>query len=179
MRYDSLAVANHILRAGDAFGVPIDNLKLQKLLYFAHGFWYSIKGRPLLDEAVQAWKFGPVIYSAYQEFRRFGSDPILARAVTNGRIARLGQSQEDEDVRRFLEAIVWHFRNSSGLELARKTHAQGTPWRRVVTQEGGFGNFEQIPESAIKSYFESEECREDVENLKQLIEEIRSDALGA
>lgn len=38
----------------------IDEMKLHKLLYFCQREAYAILGRPMFDERMQGWKYGPV-----------------------------------------------------------------------------------------------------------------------
>jgi len=41
-------------------GENIDEMKLHKLLYFCQRETYAILGRPLFNEKMQGWKYGPV-----------------------------------------------------------------------------------------------------------------------
>ena len=58
--YDPRVVANAILAAADAEGTRISHVKLQKLLYLAHGFSLIEHGRPLVNGGFEAWPHGPV-----------------------------------------------------------------------------------------------------------------------
>ena len=51
-------------------------LQLLKLSYIAHGFKLALFDYPLADEAVQAWKYGPVFSTIYGEFKHHGSKEI-------------------------------------------------------------------------------------------------------
>ena len=70
--YRSLAVANWFIENLS----KITPLKLQKLIYFAHGWHLAIRDQPLIDELVEAWEYGPVIPNVYHEFKVFGNQPI-------------------------------------------------------------------------------------------------------
>src|SRR5947209_3400405 len=80
MPYDAKAIANYFLDLAEAEAKSLTPMKLQKLVYYAHGWHLALTGRPLLDEEIQAWSFGPVIRSLYNEFREFGAEPITRRA---------------------------------------------------------------------------------------------------
>ena len=54
-------------------------MKLQKLAYFAHGWNLAIRNTPLINESVEAWKFGPVIPSLYHDVKGYGMEPITAK----------------------------------------------------------------------------------------------------
>ena len=76
MPFSAAAVANEFLRLARRDEQTITPLKMQKLVYFAHGWHLALFGTPLIEEPVQAWQFGPVISSLYQEFKKFGSRAI-------------------------------------------------------------------------------------------------------
>lgn len=54
----------------------ISNLKLQKLLYYAKGFYQAIFEEPLFPEQFCAWTHGPVIPSLYHAYKDYGTRPI-------------------------------------------------------------------------------------------------------
>lgn len=56
----------------------ITNLQAQKLLYFTHmiALGKSNGANPLVNENFEAWDYGPVLPSVYQEVKAFGDKPI-------------------------------------------------------------------------------------------------------
>jgi len=54
----------------------ISNLKLQKLLYYAKGFYQAILGDALFPEKLWAWTHGPVVPDMYHEYKRYNAGPI-------------------------------------------------------------------------------------------------------
>jgi len=54
----------------------ISNLKLQKLLYYAQGIHLALYGKPLFNDPIEAWQYGPVVDSVYQTYKTNGSDAI-------------------------------------------------------------------------------------------------------
>ena len=77
----SKAVANYFLDIAERDGKTLNPMKLQKLVYIAHGWHLAIRRRPLIRESVEAWKYGPVIADLYHEFKKFGNMPITERAT--------------------------------------------------------------------------------------------------
>jgi uncharacterized phage-associated protein len=71
-------VAKYLVNHFCAQGKPISNLKLQKLLYYCQGWHLAIMDQPLFEDPVQAWVHGPVVPSAFQEYRKYGWSPIPA-----------------------------------------------------------------------------------------------------
>ena len=73
MPFDPRAVANRLLELGRERQLTIDPMKVQKLIYYAHGWHLALTGKPLLDRSVEAWQYGPVlpdVYRAFQQLRR-------------------------------------------------------------------------------------------------------------
>src|SRR5260221_12006869 len=79
-RVDPRAICNLML--DEAQGrIPITNLALQKLLYFAHGIYLVKTKYPLVYGYFEAWEYGPVHPTAYAAFKAAGDQSITFRAV--------------------------------------------------------------------------------------------------
>lgn len=62
-------VSNYFLSLAQQEKVRLTNLRMQKLLYYSQGFHLALHDKPLFDDEVEAWDFGPVlprIYFSYQ-----------------------------------------------------------------------------------------------------------------
>ena len=163
MPFDPRAVANRLLEMGRERNIIIDPMKLQKLIYYAHGWHLALTGRPLLDRSVEAWQYGPVLPDVYRAFQRFGAEPISepARyaAVDGNRMVlrRYKLPEADPDARyadRVLRRILEQYGNYSAIELSIMTHASGTPWAEAWSDNPG-KRFIPIPDPKIESYFKS------------------------
>ena len=138
MPYPPIKIANEFIdRYGE--GAPIDHMKLQKLLYFANGWFLGFAGRPLYTENPQVWRYGPVFRWVYNAFSRFGARPIPGPIAGNpfqgGQPDRLDQAGV-EDVGRLIDWIWDEYGGKSGTQLSDETHAPGTPWRRIAEANG-------------------------------------------
>jgi uncharacterized phage-associated protein len=160
----SAAVANAFLTIQDADNStfpPIDPMKIQKLVFYAHAWWLAIKDEPLFDEEVYAWPWGPVIPSIYGDFKDFGKNPITGKFATE--IVRVGESFSDfriktpapptGEVMEFLRSVWESHKQFSGTQLSNSTHAQGEPWTIVKAQYGDLNIKPVIPNELIKSVF--------------------------
>src|SRR5689334_3355834 len=78
--YQSKAIANAFLNLGFREKRGISPMKLQKLVYFAHGYYPGAYKNPLIDECFEAWPYGPVVPSLYHEFKEFGNSRITRLA---------------------------------------------------------------------------------------------------
>jgi len=136
------SVANYFLDLADQDGVAVSPMKLQKLVYLAHGWHWAIADAPLLDEVVEAWKFGPVVPSLYHEFKRFGAGRIEGERFRKVEHSRNGgwtlvpcEMPDDTDEATLARALierVWEvYREYTGVQLSNLTHQAGTPWQKT------------------------------------------------
>ncbi len=158
MTHRALAVANYILDLADKDGEVITPLKLQKLVYIAHGWNLCINEEPLIFERVQAWQWGPVIEEVYREFKRFGNQPITSRGTILKKVGfddtyqvedfepEIGEDEKAIDV---IEGVWEAYKHYSPMELSNLTHQKGTPWRNAWKQSK-----DVIDDYDIKKYYE-------------------------
>jgi uncharacterized phage-associated protein len=156
MAYDARAVANHFLDLAERDGVPLTPMQILKLVYIAHGWTLAITGRPLVEDEIEAWRFGPVIPSVYNAFRRFGSGQIKEKAVDLN-IDKLrfeeieaGFSQEEKEI---LDRVWKTYGRLTAYQLSGLTHRENTPWTKVWTQKGGSQHSDSIPNDLIQEHF--------------------------
>ncbi len=152
--YTPLAVANFFI---DQFGGTsgIEHMKLQKLVYCAHGWWLAQEGNvALVNEKPEVWKFGPVFPGLYSVLKIFGREPIVSPQSK-------GPFEEpeiidplDQNTARLLEWVWRRYGHLSSFALSDLTHKPGTPWHRLATEHSflvpqGLG----IPDSYIAQEF--------------------------
>lgn len=77
----ALTVAHYILKYASERGIPITNLKLQKLLFFCYGWHLAKTGKKLFEDRFEAWPKGPAVYETWSDFKGFGKHPIAADAL--------------------------------------------------------------------------------------------------
>lgn len=61
---------------GSESGWSLSNLEMQKTLYVAQMLHLGRTGRPLFDNRIEAWDYGPVVPDLYHEAKRFGRQPV-------------------------------------------------------------------------------------------------------
>lgn len=119
----------------------LSNLKLQKLLYYAQGFYLALQGEALFPERIEAWPHGPVCPAIYHEFKQYGRGPIdVAPDLPAGALTR--------DQMDILEEVFSVFGQFSAWKLRDMTHEEA-PWLEYEA-EGG-----TIPLDAMRQYFET------------------------
>lgn len=167
MSESSVAVANYFIQKGLEEGRPITPMQALKLVYIAHGWHLGYSGSPLISDAVEAWKFGPVIPVLYHEIKVFGANPIDSLiSLWDGRGGKVSHPMiHDPKLAKFLDSVWMAYREMNGLQLSTLTHQMGTPWDDVWNRQGGRGRVgAEIPDSLI------------AEHYKQRIEAARAQA---
>lgn len=71
--YDVLEVCQCIARHCHDCGYELDNIRMQKLLYFIQLGFYEKDGKPCFKEDIEAWDLGPVVPKAYDYYKKYGA----------------------------------------------------------------------------------------------------------
>lgn len=151
--YDPKSIANYFLEVAAAEGQSIDPMKLQKLVYYAHGWYAGHRGQPLINENIEAWQYGPVIPSLYHEFKPYGAGTIRTKATSyaNGAFQEVPHPP-DPAVRQFLDNVWRSYSPYTGIALSEMTHAADSPWDVTWrTNRGMHGS--DIPFNLIQEHF--------------------------
>ena len=69
MEHDSRSVANELLRRAQDTGRDITPMQVVKLAYYCHAWMLGLYHRPLLEQPVEAWHYGPVVPEIYRRLR--------------------------------------------------------------------------------------------------------------
>lgn len=100
-KHAPLALANtFIARHAGASGIT--HMKVQKLCYFAHGWWLAFSPEPFLSERPEVWKFGPVFSSLYSALSHHGS-----RGISVPERARFDMPASLLEERGYIDLIDW------------------------------------------------------------------------
>lgn len=134
---------------------PIDPLKLQKLLYYAHAWHLALKDAPLFDEDIEAWPWGPVVRDIYIQFKDYKRDPITRHAVhLDADSMSLKEPPPPPDETKEFLRLVWEaHKKYNGIQLSNSTHAKGEPWEIVKSRVGRLDSKPTIPNDLIQKIF--------------------------
>lgn len=153
--YRAKTIALFFLELGELEGIPITHMKLQKLIYVAHGWCLAIHGKPLIEESIEAWRYGPVIGNVYQWLKHCGSAPIQLKDlyVSDNNQLRLADLKQDKSTVALLERVWDVHKNFDDIKLSGMTHLPTSPWAQVrgKTPENKFNI--TIDDSLIRDYF--------------------------
>jgi uncharacterized phage-associated protein len=159
--HNPLAVANCFLERSIEAGRPIDHMKLQKLIYFAQGYYLASTAlrddlRPLVDEYFEAWPYGPVIPSVYQEFSDFGRDNIDRLAMSydpdfNASVI-VPPVRGDRRFDHICQHVWDKYSGQRSMRLSDITHKANGAWDRARTESHGIRG-KDIPNEYILDDF--------------------------
>ena len=158
MMHRAVAIANSFWDIAQTAGQSVDPMKLQKLVYFAHGWHLGFGEGPLSIDNAEAWRWGPVFPDLYRAVKRWGSGVIrepIHVVEFNG--TELGwqapkMSEQDEPGHRLVER-VWHvYWKMSGPALSRLTHEEDGPWHQTWSKVLE-GRSTVIPDEIIEKHF--------------------------
>lgn len=159
------AVANAFLdlQAADTDNFPaIDQMKIQKLTFYAHAWWLALRNQALFDEDIQAWPWGPVVSTVYSNFRECGKSPIGSKRATE--MVQVGDGanfdfrvqqpeQPDLEVMDFLRHVWETHKQYTGIQLSNATHAPGEPWTIIKQKQDHLDQKPLIPNELIREVF--------------------------
>ena len=121
--YPATLVAREFWNLGKADGKTLTQLQLMKMAYIAHGYSLAYFDRPLVSETVEAWFYGPVFPSLYEETKQFGtSRPVDAITAEHAGV------ELDQHQKILIREIYRVYCGYSGVELSDMTHQPDTPW---------------------------------------------------
>jgi uncharacterized phage-associated protein len=117
----------------------ITNLKLQKLLYYAQGYYLAKKDNPLFNEDFLAWDHGPVIRKIYNKYKENGANGINYNKDFNIII--------DIETEKILEEVYENYGQYTAWKLRNMTHEE-EPWKTTERND-------IISKDKIKKFFKT------------------------
>ncbi|MBC7773132.1 MAG: SocA family protein [Pyrinomonadaceae bacterium] len=145
-------------------------MKLQKLIYYAHGWCLALTNKPLINEQVEAWQWGPVIPSVYHEFKACGNAPIKGSRYTDVTVVPRGSdgkpkflfskptldesTAEGKTAKSIVDKVWSEYNKFSAIQLSAMTHRPGSPWDITWNKNGGSARRgTDIPQETIRAHF--------------------------
>lgn len=131
------------LEKEENFGEGISNMKLQKILYFAQAAHLAVEHKPLFNEEIYAWQYGPVVDEVYHSYKGNQSTPI--KNPLSKDFEKL-----NADVTSFLEEVWQLFGKYTAAKLVEMSHSH-SPWKSVY--DGSHDKL--ISKESIKEYYKN------------------------
>ena len=143
-KYRALDIASLFIQLANSLpNDQIDNLKVNKLCYYAQGWSLARLGYPLFDDEIQAWDYGPVIHDVYYAYRTCGKNPIQEPATDYDEDNLTG------DELTLLTDIYTNYGKYTSAALINMTHNEGTPWKQVYVPKSN----KVISQDAMREFF--------------------------
>ncbi|GAB1260789.1 Panacea domain-containing protein [Aurantivibrio plasticivorans] len=143
--HSALSVAEYVLNKGRESDINFTPMQVIKLVYLCHGWMLGLLGRPLIDEEIEAWRYGPVVPSVYHAVKKYRSEPIPLDEKLS-----IGIETFDSDEKLIMDQVVNLYKGFNGLQLSQLTHESGTPWSQIWEE---FGQNWTIPNGLITKHF--------------------------
>jgi uncharacterized phage-associated protein len=140
--YNALDIAKYFIKLASPEEEDfITNLKLQKLLYYAQGFYLALHKKPLFSEQVRAWQYGPVVTEVYYNYKEHSVNTIPQPDDFD-------IEQYDQETRELLDEVYEVYGQYTAPTLMRFTHKE-LPWKTTLINE-------EISHPLMKEYFETQ-----------------------
>jgi uncharacterized phage-associated protein len=124
--------------------LAITPLKLQKLVYYAQGWYMAFKGEPLFQEDIKAWDHGPVVPDIYYEYKHLGYLTIHPKPFENKVNGKRTFTKQQLEI---LDDVWEAYGEYDGKYLEELTH-QEDPW--LYTDRN-----DTIEKPLIRKYFQT------------------------
>ena len=137
MGYSALDVAKYVINKCTTEQDAISNLRLQEILYYIQK-WFLQNGLMAFDDDFEAWQFGPVVPSVYNQYSSFGGVPIRLKYPV---------VLDSNDIE-FIDPVIVLKRNLTPWVMFDDIHRPGKAWDKVF--EGGKGAYRMISKDLIR-----------------------------
>lgn len=128
-------------------------MKLNKLLYFAQGYNLALLDKPLFNDVIEAWQYGPVIKNVYQSFNN--------KENISQTYGTFSLNAFDGWTIKLLLAVIDDYGKYSSSKLIEITHKKNSPWGNVYSPNKN----NIISQESIKSYFKNKNNPPSIHNI--------------
>lgn len=113
-----------------------------KLVYLCHGWMLGIHKKPLINEFVEAWTYGPVVPTVYHQYKKYGGSIVITE----------GEDHHNDlsDASSLIESIESIYRSCTAFQLSALTHQPNAPWD-ITRRKYGVGSV--IPNKLIEEHY--------------------------
>lgn len=160
MALSSREVAGMLVRLAAASEMPLNSIKLHKVMFLAHGLSWGLRGEGLILEPALAHRFGPLYSKVFDSLALFGAEDLIGcrRRGPHKALKALGYSparcQASVDQWELVQAVWKHYGPMSTEQVVQTIYAAGNPWESTRKR---FPDREDIaiPDDLIAQYFSS------------------------
>lgn len=160
--HDARGIANFFLDYADEKKISVKLMSLLKMIFYAHGWYLSMKDKPLVAQEFEAWEYGPVVRSVWEAFKTSGKRPLHQRALRLDVVSRVYSEVREPlsaEEATFLRQIFDAYCHVDAFDLSAATHAEGSPWDKIWNAPNGVINVAmKISNDEIRRWFLSKQA---------------------
>ena len=140
-------IADWFLAKAQSTGVDLKHMKLQRLVYFAYGWYCAFHGdSALFQEEIYAWRRGVAVKALYEKYGHCGDGAIIPEGLKSPSL--------DENVSEILESVWKTYAHISEGVLARvirehyvwKQSNRSSEWEAVMSPDAIRETFKELVE---------------------------------
>ncbi len=156
--YEARKICNFIIARYGQSSFEVTNFRINKLLYFIHGWSLTSRPHGLVRNHFEAWQFGPVVRSVYDSFKKYGDSKITEQASHLDYASGENKTITFDDITDVDADTIVHVFQSyarfSTSELYNLSHEPGGPWHIVYTAYSRDHRLSpRIPNDLIRAHF--------------------------
>ena len=137
----AIVAAEQLLHIARERRMVLTPMQVLKLVYISHGWMLGLHQRPLFNENVEVWKFGPVVPGVYHKYKKFRADQIKSPGKDH--------EKDMEGLKRNMIGQVFDgYVTYTGIQLSELTHQEGSPWDTAWK-----GGMDIIPNDLIQMHY--------------------------
>lgn len=153
--YKALNLAQYIIKRQLKINKPIDNFRLNKLLYIIQYKSLFTTNKPIFDDDIFAYQNGPVVENVYYYYRAFGALPLLSEMLIRNVI------DIDTNTQNFINQIINSYQNMSLSDIDNEITKKGSAWSKVYNRKQySIISLADIRENIINDYINIVSSRE-------------------
>lgn len=153
----AMDLADYVIIKANELNKPVQNLKLQKVIYFLNAdYMLNNNGKALIeDENFERWDYGPVLRTVYFEYASNHASPIKSNMKhiniyrdSDNNIVDIDVSEGldinslDREERKFIDKHINEFLIFNPFDLVNESHKE-TQWKKL-SNNGEYSNKETV-----------------------------------
>jgi uncharacterized phage-associated protein len=156
--YEARKICNFLIAHAHAHSLELTNLRINKLLYFIHGWGLTSRPDGLVRNHFLAWKLGPVVRPVFDTFKVYGEGKITEPAryldyVSGQNMPVAYDDIAPADAEIVLRVFASYDRFTTG-QLVDLSHEPGGPWDIVYSAWAKDNRLNlRIPNDLIRAHF--------------------------
>ena len=152
--FSQIAFANTIVKKGLEDGKPINNLYLQKLMYFVYGYALVRNNVKIESTLFQPWDMGPVVANTFQVMLGFGASPITEYCKefdpTDFFLKSFTVTRDNVELHKIIDEVWVNYRKLRLSDIESEVKQPGGAWHKARIAHKAHLDIADIREDFIK-----------------------------